>query len=184
MAGTTSSWKLTPAVVPGFSLADAYGPAPVGTIGADDSARPGYVLTNEPDLRLMVDGQRLDADLRQGMVFIFNLPGRPVSARIVSRAGVPAELGLSPDPRMLGVAVRRIALRQGTRFRVISAAEAVLTDGFYPFEQATGLRWTDGNAALPRTLFDGFEGPTELVLHIGGTSRYPLFGLAERETAA
>jgi len=104
--------------------------------------------------------------------------------RIVSRAGTPAELGLARDPRLLGIAVQRIALRQGTRFRVIEPADALLEDGFHAFEPDNGLRWTDGDAFVPPVLFDGFDGPTELVLHVGCTTQYVLFGEASRRAAA
>ena len=146
--------------------------------------RPGFVLTDDPDLHLLVDGERLDAGERRGTAHIFHLPTRPASLRIVSRAGAPAELGLTRDPRVLGVAIRRIALHQGVRFHVIESADELLTEGFYPFEPANFLRWTDGDAVLPEALFEGFDGPTELVLHVGGTTRYPLFGVANSYAAA
>lgn len=57
----------------------------------------------------------------------------------------------------------------------MNAADALLADSFHEFEPCNGLRWTDGDAALPHALFDGFDGPTELVLHVGGTTHYPLF---------
>jgi hypothetical protein len=154
--------------------------------------RPGFALTDNPDLHLMVDGKRLNTADRRGTAYIFRLPATPSSVRIVSRAAAQAELGLARDPRVLGVAIRRIVLRQDTRFRVIDAADAALIDGFYPFEQDNGLRWTDGDAGLPPTLFDaspgaspgGFQGPTELVLHLGATTPYPLAGLAALDLTA
>jgi hypothetical protein len=36
---------------------------------------------------------------------------------------------------------------------------------------------------VPQALFDGFDGPSELVLHVGGTTHYPLFGEAVRTAA-
>jgi Hint domain len=143
--------------------------------------RPGFPLTGDPDLHLLVDGVRVDGARvdgvdRRGTVCVFALRSRPASLRIVSRAAAPAEVGLARDHRVLGVALRRIALRQDTRFRIIEAADTSLTDGFHPFENADGLRWTDGDAGVPEALFEGFDGPMELVLHLGGTTRYPLFG--------
>ena len=38
---------------------------------------------------------------------------RPETVRIVSRGGAPQELGVARDPRVLGVALWRITLRQG-----------------------------------------------------------------------
>ena len=49
-------------------------------------------------------------------------------------------------------------------------------EGFHEFEPENGLRWTDGDAALPQGLFEGFDGPKELVVHVAGTTQYQLFG--------
>ena len=146
--------------------------------------RPGFVMTGESDLHLLVDGVRLDAGGWQGGAYVFHLPARPSSVRIVSRAGAPAETGLARDPRVLGVAVQRIALRQGARFHVIGAAHALLSEGFYPFEEADGLRWTDGDAALPAALVPGSDGPMDLLLYLGGATRYPLLGTTDWRFAA
>jgi hypothetical protein len=81
-------------------------------------------------------------------------------------------LGLGRDPLSLGVAVRRIVIRQGSRWRVIAADDAALVEGFHAFEAANGLRWTDGDAVLPAALFAGFAGPLEVVVECGATARY------------
>ena len=176
-----SAWDLPPLppcapVLTGGSAVDAVWHRLLQRAGP----RPGFMLTGDPDLHLLVDGRRLDARERRSTAYIFDLPARPASIRIVSRAGAPAELGLARDPRVLGVALRRITLRRGSRCRVIEAADLALADGFHAFEPAASLRWTDGDAALPATLFDGFDGPSELSLHIDGATRYPLFGIADR----
>jgi len=135
-------------------------------------ARPGVPLTNDPDLHLLVDGQRVDVAQRHGDRHMFRLRPRPGTVRIVSRAAAPQELGLARDPRVLGVALRRIVASQGARLRVIEADDALLADGFHTFEPDNCFRWTDGDAAIPAELFAGFTGPIGLVLHIGGTARY------------
>jgi len=135
-------------------------------------ARPSIPLTDDPDLHLLVDGERLDAASCHGMAYVFMVPARPVELRIVSRAAVPAELGLARDPRVLGAALRRVVVRRGTRFKVIEANDDRLFDGFHAFEADNDFRWTDGDAVIPTELFAGFTGPLELVLHIGGTTRY------------
>jgi hypothetical protein len=81
--------------------------------------RPGLPLTSDPDLHLLVDGKRLDAIERREDGCVFRLCARPRSVRICSRSAAPQELGLSRDPRSLGVAVRRLALVQPERRRVI-----------------------------------------------------------------
>jgi hypothetical protein len=137
--------------------------------------RPGLPLTEDSHPHLLIDGERLHAASRHGAAYIFRLPARPATVRIASGAGAPAALGLSRDPRALGVAVRRIVLRQGTRFRIMASDDPLLVEGFHAFERDGGLRWTDGNARVPEQLFEGFHGPTELVLHVARTAQYSLF---------
>ena len=157
--------------------------------------RPAVPLTDDPDFHLLVDGLRVEAAGRRdaasaafgevrlhaggeraggrtGDVLVFALSGGASGVRLVSRAAAPQELGVARDPRCLGVAVRRIVVRQGTRFRVLRADDPALADGFHAFETETGLRWTDGDAVLPRRLFAGFDGPCEVVVHLGGTTQY------------
>jgi uncharacterized repeat protein (TIGR03803 family) len=134
--------------------------------------RPGVPITNDPDLHLMVDGRRLEAVSRRDEWQTFNLPGRPETVRIVSRSGVPQELGLARDSRCLGVALRHVMLRQGTRVRALTADDAMLTDGFHAFERADGIRWTNGDATVPAQLLDDVTGPLELVLCLGGGTGY------------
>jgi hypothetical protein len=125
-------------------------------------------LTDEPDLHLPVDGQRVDASRYPDGYYTFNLVKRPAELRLVSRAASPAELGLTRDPRMLGVAVRQIRLWQGERLHLLDVADPILASGFHGFEPADGLRWTDGNALLPPALFAGIDGPCDLEVLTGG----------------
>jgi hypothetical protein len=134
--------------------------------------RPGLPLTDEPDLHLMVDGSRLDAASCSAGRYEFRLARRPREVRLVSRAGAPAELGLARDPRMLGVAVRRIVLAEARCKRAIDADAAVLTDGYHEFESENGYRWTDGDATIPAELFLSMSGPAMLVVELGETARY------------
>ncbi len=107
-----------------------------------------------------------------GDIYVFPLPAEPSSLRIVSRSAVLAQLGLARDPRPLGVALRRIAIRKGTRFRTIEACDARLSQGFHAFDPTTDFRWTDGDADIPSALFAGFTGKLEFVLDVAMTSRY------------
>jgi hypothetical protein len=134
--------------------------------------RRGLPLTEDADLHLLVDGRRLDLTAQADNAYICRLAAVPSVLRIVSRAAVPAEFGLARDPRVLGVAVRRLVVRQGPEFSATEASDARLTDGFHAFEPDNGFRWTDGDAAIPTELFAGFTGPLDLILHIGGTVRY------------
>ena len=132
--------------------------------------------TDQSDLHLLVHGRRVDGWRQPNGVHVFRLRRVSGEVRVVSRAGVPAELGLARDPRPLGVALRRVMLWRGAGLRLIEASDPSLADGFHGFEADNGFRWTDGDARLPAALFDGVGGPCELELHVGCTTRYPLFG--------
>jgi hypothetical protein len=134
--------------------------------------RPVLPLTDDPDLHLLVDGRRMEAVSRTGAFHVFRVAGRPDAIRIASRAAAPQELGLTRDPRCLGVALRRIIIRQGAQSRVTEADDPVLAAGFHAFEAANGCRWTDGDAVLPPSLFDRFDGWWEVVLQCEGTAHY------------
>ena len=145
--------------------------------------RPGLPLTDEPDLHLLVDGQRVDGSPRPNGYYAFDLARPPGDLRVISRAASPAELGLARDPRVLGVAVRQVRLWQGVRVRVLDASDVSLTDGFHAFETDNLFRWTDGDAALPATLFADLQGTCQLELLVGGAMRYPLLAEAPRRAA-
>jgi hypothetical protein len=130
-------------------------------------------LTDDPDLHLVVDGTRVDAEERQGPVYVFRLPPSPGSVVIASRKIVPAEFGIARDPRSLGVALRRLAVRQGTKFMLLDAADDRLTVGFHAYEADGHLRWTDGCAELPAEAFARFDQGAEVMLHLGGATQYP-----------
>jgi hypothetical protein len=134
--------------------------------------RHGLPMTDDPDLHLLVDGERLDAAWSAGGVFVFSLRRVPDCVRIVSRAAIPQELGVSRDHRSLGVALRRVGVRQAGKLRAVGANDALLADGFHPFEADNGFRWTTGDAVLPGDLFTGFIGPIEIVLTIASTTQY------------
>jgi lipopolysaccharide export system protein LptA len=136
--------------------------------------------TDQADLHVLTDGSRLDAATRVGDAYVFHLPAVPRDLRIVSRAAAPAELGLARDPRVLGVALRRLVVREGSRYQVIDATDERLLDGFHAFEADGGYRWTDGNAAIAAELYAGFQAPMELVLYVGATTRYLADGVARQ----
>ena len=129
-------------------------------------------LTDDPDLHLLADNKRIDAFEQRGDTHLFRLAARPRDVRICSRTGVPQELGLARDNRLLGVAVHRIVLAQARRQRVIDAKASSLSKGYYAFEAENGIRWTNGDAAIPTELFVGMSGPGMLMLHLGAATRY------------
>lgn len=135
-------------------------------------------LTDDPDLHLLVDGVRVDALERRDGLFVFLLGGFPSIVHIVSLATVPTELGLARDSRLLGVALRRVVVRQDTAFKIVNADDPQLTDGFHDYETTANLRWTNGYATLPSAAFARFRGEIEVVLQLAGTTQYVLSGEA------
>jgi hypothetical protein len=134
--------------------------------------RKSMRLTDDPDLHLLVDGKRIDAIERHDDMHVFRLRARPRNVRIRSRAGVPQELGIARDNRPLGVTLRQIVLAEPGRRSVIEAAAASLVDGYHAFEADNGIRWTDGDAAVPADLFAGMNSPGMLLLRLGGSTQY------------
>ena len=134
--------------------------------------RPQMPTTEEPDLHLLVDGQRVEAAWRGDVWHVFRLPAPPANVRIVSRSGVPQEMGVARDPRCLGVALRRIMVTCDGQIRTIEAADTLLTNGFHQYEAGNGIRWTDGDAGVPAALFEHFAGPLEIAIRLGGRTCY------------
>ena len=132
-------------------------------------------ITDAADLHLIADGVRIDAAERQrDGRHVFHLPAAPSQIRIVSRAGAQDMLGLARDPRMLGVALQRIVVWNPALLRLLEVNDPLLVEGFYKFEADNGIRWTNGDAALPTTLFADFDGAISLELHVAATTHYPL----------
>jgi hypothetical protein len=138
-------------------------------------------VTADPDLHLIVDGTRIEPEYQRGSLYGFRLPNTPHSVVVGSRYGMPAQLGIARDPRTLGVALRQVTVRQGARFMQLDAEDERLTEGFHDYEPANRLRWTDGCAQLPAEAFARFEKGAEVMLRLGGATRYP--EQAERRAA-
>jgi hypothetical protein len=130
-------------------------------------------MTEDPDMHLLIDGARVDAWEQRASVYRFRLPSSPKRVVIASRSGVPSELAIARDPRSLGVALRQVVLRQGAKFMLIDADDERLTAGFHAYEADANLRWTDGSAELPIAAFARFDKSAEVMLHLGGATRYP-----------
>ena len=140
-------------------------------------ARPGVKLTDDPDLHLLVDGWPLRPVSRTADDWHFRLSRRPDSVRVLSRSGVPQELGIGRDARALGVALKRLTVGDGAAMRVFTADDPALddadrTDGLHGFEPTDAIRWTNGDAGLPGTLFDAVNGLVSLTLTLGGATSY------------
>jgi len=170
-----SGWELPPQrpcapVVTGGPVVDAAWHRLLDRAGA----RPGSAVTDDADIHITVDGRRIDGRMQRPDLFIVPLQIPPGCVRVMSRAGIPQELGTARDPRLLGIALRRIVARKGATLRMIEANDPSLRDGFHPFEADNCFRWTNGDALLPAELFLGFADGCELELYVGCTTQYPL----------
>ncbi len=132
--------------------------------------------TDEPDLHLVIDGERLDPASFEHCVYTFTVRAPPAGAlRLVSRSGIPSLLGLtSHDHRRLGVAISRIDLRQSGILTAFGCENALFVEGgCHPAENR--YSWTDGDLALPAQLFLHLTGAFTLAVHTERPGmRYPI----------
>jgi hypothetical protein len=138
---------------------------------SDRAGRLDLTLTDDPDLHLLVDGTRLDAEAVAGRVWRFRLPEPAAALRIVSRSAIPSMLGVAQDQRRLGVALRRIVLEHPDSRVELDWDAHCLGAGFHAPEPAERHRWTNGEAALPPM---PLPAGTIVELHITGGVQYPL----------
>jgi autotransporter-associated beta strand protein len=180
---------------PRFTTAETPWFAPVVTGGPELDAlwrrlleRSGFsppALIDDPDLHLLLDGRRLDAIAYEPAIHPFQgiyrfrieeMPARDL--RIASRHIVPALTGTSRDPRRLGVAIRSVLLRDGDGAIELAFGSRWFVEGFHSPELAEGFRWTDGYAQVPQRCLALFDGPFEIMIDVGCTTRYPLAAAA------
>jgi hypothetical protein len=111
---------------------------------------------------LSADGETIFAASADGRSSVYVLGSMPRRLALISASGVPAELGLSPDVRRLGVAVHRISLAASGAVVVMEHSCALLREGFHAAEPS--WRWTDGEAAIPMEALRGLEGVVTVVV--------------------
>ena len=118
----------------------------------------GLVVTDEPNLYLVINGRAIHPSRGSAMVYRFELPGDIHDLRIVSRSHVPSSVyPESEDTRRLGVCLSSIVLHADGVRREIPVGDPALGEGFHPMEsngEAT-WRWTDGDARLAVALLNG-----------------------------
>ncbi len=118
----------------------------------------GWSLIEDPlaDLHLMVDGQRLQPQMR-GSIASFLLPAGASSAWLVSETRKPSHLG-AEDARALGLCVAKLAVQDGFGYAAsMQADDILLSVGFHGLEPGP-MRWTAGRALLPAALWQGCAG--------------------------
>ncbi len=132
--------------------------------------------TDDPDLHLVIAGERLDPVSRAAGVYTFALAGPPADPlRLCSRSGVPSLVGLNRhEHRRLGVAIRQIILSRPGVMTCLDHDAPPFRDGGCHLPEV-GHSWTDGEIALPAELFAHLRGGFTLLVHTSKqTMRYPI----------
>jgi hypothetical protein len=128
--------------------------------------------TDDPDLHLLVDGQRLDPAAIEGQVYSFILKRQPGDLHIRSRSVIPAASGHCRDGRLLGVAISRLVLKQrGITIEIPYGAD-LFPEGAHGIE--AGFRWTKGDLAFSPNLLAHIEEEANLEVHLMHRLQYPL----------
>jgi hypothetical protein len=132
---------------------------------------PVAATTDDPALRLQLDGKALNPVAVRDGCHVFVLPETAGSMRLVSRATSPD--ALRPwvgDSRSLGVSVRRLTVRHGDGVEVIPLDHPQLRDGWWALEREgwRHARWTNGSAELKLAL----RGPAILEVEIAALEAY------------
>ncbi len=139
--------------------------------------------SDDPDLHLVVDGQRRDPAAVEDAVFAFRLQTAPTDTLLLrSRCVVPSLAGWSrSDHWPIGVAIRRIVLQQAGVVTCLVYDQPQLREGgCYPPQ--AGFCFTDGEFALPARFYPPLAGPLTLLVHTEPRfrMRYPLEAPLER----
>jgi hypothetical protein len=130
----------------------------------------GWSRVADVDLHLVVDGARVEPEIEGGLArFVF--PATAEKVLLLSRTFSPAWSGQSRDQRELGVLVKSLEFSDGLGARSrITPDDPSLGDGFHGLEPGgdEALRWTNGAAPLPASLWQDCAGPTTLALAFHG----------------
>ena len=123
------------------------------------SSNLGWTLEETPmaNLHLVIDGKRLYAET-SGLCARFLMPASAEEVWLVSDTSVPAEVGIGPDLRALGVCVGSIVIDDGFGApRAIKADHPLISVGFHSIEEGP-QRWTAGRSRLPSQLWEDCRG--------------------------
>jgi hypothetical protein len=146
--------------------------------------RDEYETTTDPDLHLIADGRVIRPLAAQGDRYVFTLPAGAAAVRLASRASVPSQFeAYLDDWRQLGVAVRRILVRDAAGVLEIAADHPSLSDGWYQLESddAAMWRWMNGDALLPIAATDG---PAIVEVHVGIAMKHVVAPVNDARLAA
>ena len=134
--------------------------------------RPGFPLTDDPGLHLLVDGQRVDPRMAtpDGR-YVFRLQAPPDYVRIVSRAGAPSDLACR-------AILARLALRSAASpswTGLPSALSRPPTLRCVMASTATSRARTSAGPTATRAaadLFSACSGPLDIEITTAGATRY------------
>ncbi|HXE49403.1 MAG TPA: Hint domain-containing protein, partial [Ramlibacter sp.] len=137
------------------------------------AAAVGFETTSDPDVHLVVDGQRINPASTGEGVYRFELPSAPATLVIGSRSATPADMDAQAlDGRRLGVSLTRAVLRSRGAQVEIGHDHPLLVEGFHADE--AGHRWTNGMGTIPSQLLGALAGPVQVEIHIGAlATKYP-----------
>ena len=123
---------------------------------------PNPDVTTDPDLHIVLKGERLRPLSSENGLYTFLLPGGTKEVSLVSRAGKLTDTRpWLEDRRCFGVYVERILLHGSGGIRQIPLDHPQLSQGWWAVERygAVLRRWTDGNAVV---LLPELHAPTVL----------------------
>jgi hypothetical protein len=132
--------------------------------------------TDDPDVHLLVDGERLDPTTTDDSVYSFALESPPTATLLLcSRSGVLSLLGLDrSDHRPLGVPIRQIILWHAGIPTCFDYDAPQFREGGCHLPE-DGYCWTDGEFELPARFFTLLNGAFTLVVHAKRhRMRYPI----------
>jgi hypothetical protein len=104
--------------------------------------------------------------------FHFRLPAPPQKLLLRSRCDRPERAKTGTDGRVLGFGVWRISASDGRLNKTLLPSDLAELDGFYEPEPP-GHIWTNGEARLPVSLFEGMRGTISLCVEGFGLDHYP-----------
>jgi glucose/arabinose dehydrogenase len=153
----------------------------VGKVWAQLFERAGGQLdrqtTDNADLHLVVDGERINPTAIEGGVYSFAVQRPPARGlRLCSRSGVPSLLGLSRhDHRPLGVAIKRVILHHAGIPTCFDYDAPQFREGGCHLPE-DGYSWTDGEFELPARFFTLLNAGFTLAVHTAPhhDMRYPI----------
>lgn len=108
-------------------------------------------LTDDPDPHLVIGGRRVNPVAAEEGRYLFLLPAGEAPIRLVSRSARPSDARpWVSDDRILGVAVGRIRVRQGSGLIDLALDATGFEIGWCDVERENGRmwRWTNGDALL------------------------------------